>query len=191
MKTLSQYFFAIFCFVLLLGCEKENNPTPIDGNLPQGFIVFDDFRLFNSVIIQDNGEVVISGALKDERGLGLLKLNENYNQIWSRSYFDVNYLNTSIVEKQKNDDLIITGVLNRLPSIGSLGKDGNEQWVNNNVESTGLLEEFRAIQTIDNGILAVGSVIDSGFSAFIVKYNDIGEELWLSLIHISEPTRPY
>ncbi len=178
MKTLNQYFFAIFCLILILGCKKENNPTPTDRTLPQGFIVYDDFNIFNSVIIQSNGEIVISGAFQEERGLGLLKLNTELNEIWSRSYFDINFLTSGKVEKQKNDGLIITGILNLRPSIASLNKDGEEQWVYRNLETTGLIDEFYAIQTMDNGILAVGSVADSGFSAIVFKYNNIGEEQW-------------
>jgi len=177
MKTVSQYFFAIFCFVLLLACEKENNPTPTDRNLPQGFTVYDEFSFFNSATILENEEIVIAGILVGERKLKLLRLDRNCNQVWSRSYFEVNN-NLTKITKQKNDGLVITGNLNITSNIAGLDKDGNEIWCNKNVENLGLINGLNAIQTMDNGILAVGAVLDSGFHAFVVKYNEEGEEIW-------------
>ena len=174
MKTLSQCFFVILLLTLMLGCKKENNPVLSTESLPQGFAVNNDFSTFNSVTALSNGEIVIAGTLKEGKKLGLLKLDKDCNEIWSKSYFEVDYLNTVKVVKQRNDDLIITGTLDSNTSIASLDKDGNEIWCHKNILEVGI-EGINPIQTMDNGIL-VAVTVDTGF-VNVVKYDDLGEEL--------------
>ena len=166
----------ILSFLLLNSCEKENNS--ITENLPNGFTQLGHFDLFNSGVVFEGGEVFLAGRPKDSRTLGVLKLDSDCNELWTKEYIETNYSEVEVIQ-QRNDGMVILGHLTNISSsLASLDKNGNEKWVRK-FDSDIFQEGMTVIQTSDNGFLVVGSkTIESKFVILLIKYRENGDKLW-------------
>ena len=168
----------IILSVLIFACEKESTI-----NEDSDFSTLTEFSSFNNAVINTNNEIIIGGLTKNNRGLGLIKLDSECNEIWLRNFFDVNYGEVKVTYKTKGG-VVIMGKENFDTNIAGVDEDGNEEWFAD-ISDTTLIETNKVIETSDGNFLVIGKESSSEVptpSLLLIKYSILGEELWRKVI---------
>jgi len=165
------------------GGNFDDNPQSIVQTEDKGYVVA-------GYSYSKNGDISINKGRAD---YWILKLDQQGNLVWEKSYGGTNLDYAYEIEQTKDKGFIVIGVSESNDEdvsknngnfdvwILKLDKDGELEWEN----SYGGLESDRAVeieQTIDDGFIFAGgthSIGEQGYHGFwVTKLNSVGEVQW-------------